>query len=305
MTARPAVTAVIPTFRRPRLALRAVRSVVAQQYAGQVEVVVVADDGDPPALPLDVPPTRSLRVITNHRRPGLAGARNSGIEVASHDHVAFLDDDDYWLPGKLTAQMDLLDRSPDAALVGSAILADDGRRSHERLVPVDPVTHADLLRDRLAGLHSSSLLFRKEALTGAIGMVDEDIPGSYCEDWDLLLRASAVAPIPVVNRPLVRATWTGESYFLGRWEAYAAGLEYLVAKHPDLRRDARGHGAIAGKIAFSRAAAGDRRAAIRWASESLRRDPSQRRSWLAIAVALRLVSADRVVAIAQSRGKGI
>ena len=62
---------------------------------------------------------------------------------------------------------------------------------------------------------------------------------------------------------------------------------------------------IAGKIAFSKAAAGERRAAIRWARDSLRRDPTQLRSWLAVGIGLHVVSAARVVRLAQRLGKGI
>ena len=57
-------------------------------------------------------PTRRLAdgdrvlVISNDRKPGLAGARNCGILATKPSYVAFCDDDDRWLPGKLRAQVD-------------------------------------------------------------------------------------------------------------------------------------------------------------------------------------------------------
>ncbi len=46
-----------------------------------------------------------VEAIANTREPGLAGARNSGILALDTDLVAFCDDDDQWLPGKLAAQV--------------------------------------------------------------------------------------------------------------------------------------------------------------------------------------------------------
>src|SRR3954453_5870440 len=102
-------------------------------------------------------------------------------------------------------------------------MVDDGSRTYERLVPMETVGHADLLRDKMAGLHSSTFVFRRSALLGPVGLVDEDLPGSYGEDYDMLLRTSLVAPVAVVNQPLVSVRWSGESYFFGKWGAYADG----------------------------------------------------------------------------------
>jgi glycosyltransferase involved in cell wall biosynthesis len=299
------VTVVVPTHRRPQLLRRAVESVVAQDYAGEVEIIVVFD-----ACPVEPPEVRlterrTLRVIANTRSRGLAGARNTGILAAHHDLVAFLDDDDRWLPGKLSAQVPVLGLQQAAVLVGSAAVFDDGVHQHERRVPSDLVTRAALLRDRMPGLHSSTFVLRRQALLGPLGMVDEKLPGSYGEDYDLLLRAAAIAPIPVVNVPLVSVTWSQSSYFFGRWGAYAEGLEYLCHVHPDFRLDRKAHGRIAAQIAFARAAHGDRTGARRWAVQSVRRDPTQVKAWLALAISLRILSVSTVVAVVQRMGKGI
>jgi hypothetical protein len=74
------------------------------------------------------------------------------------------------------------------------------------------------------------------------GMVDEEIPGSYGEDYDMMLRAAYLAPIPVVNRPYVSVTWARNSYYFGRWGLYADALEFLLRKHPDFESDAKGYG---------------------------------------------------------------
>src|SRR5437868_1745643 len=90
----PSVTAAVPTRDRPELLRRAVRSILDQDYDGDVHCLIVFDGGDP--VPVEVPTSqrRSLRTLTNLRTPGLAGARNTGILEADGDLVAFCDDDD-------------------------------------------------------------------------------------------------------------------------------------------------------------------------------------------------------------------
>ncbi len=304
MPSYPAVSAVIPTHNRPELMQRALESVLTQDYAGEIEVIVVFDACEPFMPPVTVPERRSVRTTVNHRSRGLAGARNTGIHEAAHDYVAFLDDDDYWFPGKLTAQMERFDDPSAPVLVGTAMVVDDGKQTHERLVPMESVGHADLLRDRMAGLHSSTFVFKKAALLGSVGLVDEDLPGSYGEDYDLLLRTALVAPVAVVNRPLVSVTW-GQSFFFGKWGAYADGLTYLLENHPGFTDDRKAHGRIASQIAFARAAHGERRVARSWVRRSLRNDPTQIKAWLALGISLRLLSAPAVVRLVQRMGKGI
>lgn len=301
----PAITAVIPTHNRPEQMKRALESVLAQDYAGPIEVIIVFDAEEPYLPDVEIPATRTVITTVNQRSRGLAGARNSGIDAASHDYVAFLDDDDWWRPGKLTAQMPLFEGRPDVLLVGTAIVLDDGERLHERLIPVGEVTHEVLLRDRIAGLHSSTFVFRKAALQGAVGMVDEELPGSYGEDYDLLLRTTRVGAIGIVNEPLVSVTWSQNSYFFGKWGAYAEGLEYLLQAHPGFLRDKKAHGRIAGQIAFARASNGERPVARRWARTALRNDPTQAKAWLTLAISYRLMSASWVARTAQRFGKGI
>jgi len=285
---------------------RALESVLSQDYPGEIEAVVVFDACEPFEPPVEVPDGRSVHITVNHRSRGLAGARNTGIVQATHDYVAFLDDDDYWLQGKLSSQMRCFaEAAAPPVLVGSAMVLDDGSNTHERLVPKDVVEHADLLRDRMVGLHPSTFVFRKEALLGPVGLVDEALPGSYGEDYDLLLRTALVAPIPVINRPLVSVTWSRDSLFFGRWGAYADGLEYLLATHPGFREDRKAFGRIASQIAFARAGNGERRAGASWAARALRRDPLQVKAWLALGVAARLWSADAISRLVQRMGKGI
>ena len=101
----PAVSVVIPTFQRPQLVLRAVESVL-QQTLTDLEVIVVVDgrdDATRESLGALHDPRLVVHVPGQHL--GNAEARNAGVALARSRWIAFLDDDDAWLPSKLERQL--------------------------------------------------------------------------------------------------------------------------------------------------------------------------------------------------------
>lgn len=299
------ITAVVATHRRPELMRVAVQSILDQTYDGLIEVIVVFDACEPDLPDVDVPSNRELKALVNNRSRGLAGTRNTGILAAKHDYVAFLDDDDLWHPTKVSRQMPVFDSHPETVLVGTAMRVDDGRAMHDRLVEHSIVGVDDLIADRLAGLHSSSFVFNKRVLVDELGLIDEDLPGSYGEDYDVLLRTSRLGAIRVVDEPLITARWQGQSYFYGKWAQYAESLEYLLGEHPEFRGNKAALSRIESQIAFAKAASGARRASRPWAWRAVRRKPLNLRAWLALAISLRLASADAIGRLANRFGKGI
>jgi glycosyltransferase involved in cell wall biosynthesis len=101
----PEVSVVIPTYERADLVVRAVSSALAQNVDG-LEVIVVVDGRDEATCAeLRMLDDERLRVHVPPRRLGNADARNEGVRLARGQWVAFLDDDDEWLAGKLEAQL--------------------------------------------------------------------------------------------------------------------------------------------------------------------------------------------------------
>lgn len=304
-TSWPLVSVVIATVDRPELLRRAVSAALQQEYDGPVEVVVVHDRTAPREVGVDpARPGRSLRVIANDRTPGLAGARNTGILAATGELVAFCDDDDAWAPAKLREQVGLWREHPDASAIATGITIRTKEGSTEHLPP-ERTGLADLLRSRVLGLHPSAFLLRRRDLLGEVGLVDERLPQSYGEDYDLLLRLSARGDILAVPQPLLLVDWARTSYFDGKWDAVSDGLTYLLAKFPAFRGDRRGWARIAGQIAFAHAARGRRRPAARWALSALVRDPAQLRGYGALAVAVGLVRGEWLLEQVQRRGRGL
>ncbi|MEV1331001.1 glycosyltransferase [Micromonospora costi] len=306
MTGAPPVSVVVPTRDRPELLRRAVGAAVAQAHPGPVEVVVVYDRSEPDRSLVELSrPGRRVRVIRNERTPGLAGARNSGALAAEGELIAFCDDDDEWLPGKLDAQVAALAAAPEAEFVSCGIRVSYDGRMVDRVLAKDRVTLADLLRDRLTELHPSTFLMRASALRDGFGLVDEEIPGSYAEDYEFLLRAARSAPLINLRTPYALVRWHRRSYFAGRWDTISTALQWLLDRYPEFRGQPAGEARVTGQIAFARAASGDRREAVRWASRTIRRNPREPRAYLALAVAGRVVRADAVLRTLHRRGRGI
>ncbi len=300
----PHVGVVLVTHNRPELMRRALHSILAQDYAGAITVHLVHDRCmlDPTLARDD--PFRAVRVLHNTRTPGLAGARNTGILSAGSPLVAFCDDDDSWLPAKLTLQTAALLRAPGAAFASTAMVVDYGAHTAVRLAGAETIEHADLLRSRMSMVHSSSFLADRQALL-RIGMVDETIPNSMCEDWDLLLRASRERAIVHVDLPLVRVHWGRSSYFYQQWGVKNIAHLWMLDHHPDILSSAVGAGRVFGQLAFGHAALGQRRSALRWAGRSIRANWREPRAVLALAVAAGVVSDKRVLDSLQRRGHGI
>lgn len=101
----PLVSAVIPTRNRPNLVCRAVRSALGQTHTN-LEVVVVVDGHDPLTLQtLEALNEPRLRIIALDEGVGGSEARNIGVREAKGEWIAFLDDDDEWLPSKTEKQL--------------------------------------------------------------------------------------------------------------------------------------------------------------------------------------------------------
>lgn len=302
---RPSITTVIATKDRPRLLRRTLRSVLAQDYVGQHEVIVVFDQAeiDPLEDVLDGTPVRIHRVL-NTRTPGLTGGRNTGIAHSTSDLIAFCDDDDEWLPSKLSRQVDLWFQHPEAAAVSCGITIDTGKRSYVQ-IPRAETGRSDFLADRVSEIHTSSLLMRRSDLATPDGFADERLPASYGEDYDMLLRLSARGPIVSVPEPLAVIHWDRPSFFAEKWRGLAAGLTYLLEKHPDLSLHRRNAARMRGQIAFAHAAAGNRAAARHWTRESWRGRRLEPRAWAALAVSSHMLSPGLAVQAMNKLGRGL
>jgi glycosyltransferase involved in cell wall biosynthesis len=301
----PDVDVIVPTRDRPDLLRETIEAILAQDYPARVRVIVVFDQSEPDLSLAVSDAHRPVMVISNVRRPGLAGGRNSGLLTSDAELVAFCDDDDVWLPGKLSAQVAMLISDPSASIVSCGIRIAYDETTVDRVLSKTRIELRDLLRDRLTELHPSSFLMRRAAVVDGYGLVSEDIPGSFGEDYEFLLRAARTGPVRTVPMVGVIIRWHKASYFTSRWETMAQGLTWLLERYPEFAKVPAGKARISGQVAFATAAGGDRKKAVRWAGRTVRRNPLEPRAYLALAVASGALKPDTVIRQLHARGRGI
>lgn len=296
------VSVVIATRDRPEMLRAAIAAVRDQTYGGPVEILVVFDQTPPdPSLEASSG-DRRVHVLENlERTPGLAGARNTGILAARGEFVAFCDDDDLWLPEKLERQ---ISRIGTALTSVTGIDIEYGDHRARRIPDADTFTMQNLIRDRLMEAHPSTVLIRRSALLGPIGLVDEDLPKSYAEDFDFIIRALQAGDVSIVEESLVIVRW-GQSMFSRDWGTIVAAVDYLIDKHEVIREDRRALARLYGRRGFANAALGNRREALRDAVRAAQNWPLEKRILVTVPVACGFVSATTMLDAAHRRGRGI
>jgi glycosyltransferase involved in cell wall biosynthesis len=199
----PTVSVIIPTQNRPQWLIAAIDSVYAQTLQ-DFEIIVVLKNADRETHAAADRLSADSRVrVLKTKEPTVSGARNRGLELARGDWVAFLDDDDIWLPDKLAAQLAAA-RETDAHLVTCNFIQfdDAGDIAPSGLAPRPPgLSFAEaLMLDNYVSGGSAALV--RTAVMRQLGGFDEHIVAS--EDWDMWRRLSWDHRIHFVDQVLVK-----------------------------------------------------------------------------------------------------
>ena len=119
----PRVSVIIAVYNGAATIDRALESVFAQTFS-DYEIVVVNDGSTDDTASVLSRHADRIRVITQTNR-GLSAARNAGARASSGEYLAFIDDDDEWMPAKLARCVPILDADPECALVYTLALKVD------------------------------------------------------------------------------------------------------------------------------------------------------------------------------------
>jgi glycosyltransferase involved in cell wall biosynthesis len=208
------VSVVIPTRNRPGLVGRAVHSALNQSFS-RIEVIVVIDGPDEKTVQVlgQIGDSR-LRVVALEKSVGAQEARNVGVQKAGGFWVAFLDDDDEWLPAKLERQLAIAKASRWSSPIVSCGLiarAPDGDKFYPQREPSDTESVAEYLFLRKHSemddirLQTSTLMLTRNLLWR--------VPWRKCaaDEWDLLLRASLAEGAGLAIVPETLVVWHSDA----------------------------------------------------------------------------------------------
>lgn len=197
------ITAIIPTFNRPALCLKALQSVYAQSQP-PLQVIVVDDGSTEELTEVQDLLSRNGGLYLRQENKGVSAARNLGAEYATQEWLAFLDSDDQWLPSKLEKQFSL--HLADASLSIShtaEIWINNGVRVNQRKhhAPAQGFCFERCLE--ICCISASAALIKKKLYVSEGGF-DFSLP--VCEDYDLWVRISRKHAIGLVAEELVIKT---------------------------------------------------------------------------------------------------
>ena len=200
----PLVSVVIPTRGRPVLLARAIATVLEQTIA-DIEVIVVIDGEDPDTVArLAAIDDARLRSHVNPAPLGAGVARNVGAGLATGRWIAFLDDDDEWLPTKLERQLALPMPSSGRVIIScqSAYVTPRGTSVRPRAIFDNRMPIDEWLFDRRQMFGGQSFIQTSSLLMPRALFEERNFPAhGQHEDWEFVIDAVKRLQIDLITVP--------------------------------------------------------------------------------------------------------
>lgn len=181
------ISVIIPTYRRKEKLFRVLKSVIGQSYKN-FEILVVNDDDKDNYLENEISEIQDdrIKVLNNEGVKGANGARNTGVINSKGDYLAFLDDDDEWLPNYLSSKIEAIkntDEQIGLVLCNYFIQTKRGWRKYE--IISDKELFSDFFSGKIS-IGASSNIFIKREVIDKVGLWDNDLLRK--QDVEFLIR---------------------------------------------------------------------------------------------------------------------
>ncbi|WP_256301096.1 glycosyltransferase family 2 protein [Haloarchaeobius salinus] len=208
MAENPTVTAVVRTYERPDLVQRAIDSVLAQTY-DDYELLVVDDHSEDRTPEVVEPYTEEhdhVRYIRHEENKGPGPTFNTALQVAEGEYIAYLDDDDEWLPEKLEAQVDRMETAGEEYGLCTGVVEHVDMDTGETFKTFRPTCEGDVYMDLLRH-GSGSVLGMPSAIMLRMSAMDDvgefdDLPRGSGQD--LYRRLTKEYKVTHVDVPCLR-----------------------------------------------------------------------------------------------------
>jgi len=201
---KPKFTVIIPLYNKAKHIARTLESIQKQRYPAS-EIIVV-DDGstDNGVEVVNATNLKNVRII-QQANGGVSSARNTGIALAQHEYIAFLDADDQWLPLYLDEIARLIEKFPQAAVFGTRYqIVEAGERYIDSKINIGNVDPTGVILDDFFDIVSKGdLPFMMSSTTIKKSLFDVidvfPVGEPLGEDQDLFYRAALTSQIAYSN----------------------------------------------------------------------------------------------------------
>jgi glycosyltransferase involved in cell wall biosynthesis len=205
----PKISIIVPNFNGEKFILNSINSVLNQTYK-DIEIIVV-DDGSTDKSREIISAFPSPVKLVTQANAGVSAARNRGLREAKGEYICFLDNDDYWFPGKLARQLEEFEKHPEVGIVYSSFIRwspePDGSYCDPESIDlssysddIDPIYSGWIYHQLLLDcwIFTSTTMFRAEVFERC-GVFNETLP--LGEDWVLWLIIAREYPVIMLIRP--------------------------------------------------------------------------------------------------------
>ena len=237
----PGVSAIITTHNRKKLVRKAIISCLRQSYSN-IECIVVDDastDNTEEYLKKYIDKGKiKYYYIPEYESRGGNYARNYGIRVSSGDYLAFLDDDDEWLPEKISKQVKAMQSSSDVGFVYCGrIYENNFDPKTRRGLDINNAKYkeGDLSKESLIHIiTSTSCLTIKREVVDLAGMFDTNL--NFWQEYEFCIRALQITKARCVRENLVlyRVLANDKNRLSNKLNGWEEAVCYIEKKHKSL-----------------------------------------------------------------------
>ena len=204
----PLVSVIIPTFNRPQRLKQAVLSVVNQTYK-HVEIIVVNDAGvDVAGMLSEIGAQDLLTYVRHGKNRDRSAARNTGLRIARGKYIAYLDDDDRFLPNHLHTLVSFLESHDYQVAYTDAWRVHEEKQGSEYVEVQRDVPYSyefDPTQLLISNYFPVLSVMHARSCLDEVGLFDEGLTSH--EDWDLWIRMSRRYPFAHIKELTAEFTW--------------------------------------------------------------------------------------------------
>jgi glycosyltransferase involved in cell wall biosynthesis len=195
---QPLVTTIIPTRNRAAFLRDAIESVLSQEVPGRHEIIVV-DDSSTDETQQIIAQYNVISVKVKSGRPSIT--RNAGLRRATGKYIAFLDDDDVWLPNRLKPAIEMLEANPQLGMVYAPYQpADIHLNPFGAPHPPAPMYEGQPVVEFIQTACAMNCVLVRKSVLDDVGYFDERQYGS--EDMDITVRIVRKYPCATLKEPV-------------------------------------------------------------------------------------------------------